>query len=271
MEYFSFNSYAVAGSLEETYRIARDNGLYIEVSPLENDEFLETTGIKPYSVHIDYRVHLTDPDKDIRDRDLDYCMKVLRKAHESGAKVCVLHVEEYIVDRPFEERVNTYIETISPLIEKADSYGIKIAIENTLYRPGRICATPEELKYVIDRLKEKYSNVGICLDSGHANISAEDERTNFNGRLEDWLDYFRDDIIHVHLHENHGKERKTEDGDILDEHLPPSGLFSDEFYKKLVNLPNLITINFEINPENCRGIDTILKAKEFTEKYIEIK
>ncbi len=75
-------------------------------------------------------------------------------------------------------------------------YGVRIAVENMPAFPFMLGRTAEELKFLIDE-----TNLGFCLDIGHANTT--DETDNL-------IKEFRDRLINVHIHDNHGEH---------DEHL----------------------------------------------------
>lgn len=93
------------------------------------------------------------------------------------------------------------LRSVRELLKEARKYGLKIAIENT----------PDPLPYMLKRVDEFERfyedlgfdglNLGITFDVGHANII---------GQINEFIESFRDKIVHVHLHDNNGR---------FDEHL----------------------------------------------------
>jgi sugar phosphate isomerase/epimerase len=85
-------------------------------------------------------------------------------------------------------------KTAQLLYKTAEDYGVKVAIENV----------PEPYPFVmknVDHFQKFYGeveeDVGLALDIGHANL---------NGQIEVFLENFSDRIVHVHAHDNDGKE-----------------------------------------------------------------
>lgn len=257
---YSFSINSVKADLSMLYSIAQNHNIELEIGAKQNLDFLDSTNVSPYSVHLSYDTHMTEPtaSPELIEQEVDEYLAILDKAKEAGAQLCVLHTEGH--ERPYthKERFDSFFKNMKPVFNRAQELGLTMAIENQLYWPDSLVATPKALRYVIDTLREDYDNIGVCLDIGHAYISGEDDRTGFSGTLDDWLDIFREDIVHAHVHENHGAERYDGRGNIKDEHLPPSGLFADSFYQKLASLPNIKVLNFELSlkaPEIEAGVE----------------
>ncbi len=77
------------------------------------------------------------------------------------------------------------LNRIEYLVRLAEDSGVKLAFENT-------CAAPH-IEAVLSHFVS--SNVGLCYDSGHANVYTPDV---------DWLSLYKDRIFAVHLHDNDG-------------------------------------------------------------------
>ena len=95
-------------------------------------------------------------------------------------------------------------ERIVEILRYAKTQGVCLSLEN---------GPMDILKCVRDRLKEEtdITNFGICLDTGHANLHQDRERTSILQMFEE----FRKDLVHVHISDNFGK---------IDEHnLPGNG------------------------------------------------
>jgi sugar phosphate isomerase/epimerase len=128
----------------------------------------------------------------------DAVLKSLRFGGEVGAGVVNLHLFAGRGARPF-------AESLGPLLDAARSAGVRLSLENTpLTSPDDVNA----VFGVLVTMPEAAGRVGLCLDSGHANL--------FAGTRNDFLrfvDLLGDHvpIIHWHAHENWGDR---------DSHLP---------------------------------------------------
>jgi len=83
------------------------------------------------------------------------------------------------------------MESIRLLFKFAKDYGVEAAIENVT--EPFVIKTAEDFKRFYKEIDE---DIGLVLDTGHANI---------NGELQDYLTEFADKIVHVHAHDNYGK------------------------------------------------------------------
>ena len=75
-------------------------------------------------------------------------------------------------------------------VKLAEPYGVTIAVENLLNRPGDVTRTYAELADVVRRLDSPV--VGITLDTGHA------QRTE---GIDSAFEAFREDLRHLHIHD----------------------------------------------------------------------
>ncbi|MFC2082960.1 sugar phosphate isomerase/epimerase family protein, partial [Candidatus Bipolaricaulota bacterium] len=121
-------------------------------------------------------------------------------AHQLGARTLVLHpvclglVEDE--DRPDWPEIRR-------IAEYAAKFGVQLAMENM-----------KNSLWILDRVLDemghdpKVSNLGICIDIGHANQSDDAGRHP----VTNYLERYAGQLIHLHLHDNHGEN---------DEHLLP--------------------------------------------------
>ena len=110
-------------------------------------------------------------------------------------------------------------------VRRAEIHGMVIAIENLaplFPGPETLSASPMSLRTVAKRLSSE--GVGLCLDLGHAHISAQLRHTSLAALIEPVLDSMR----LIHAHDNYGARNDTEGSDArgvdpvrLDLHLPP--------------------------------------------------
>lgn len=83
-----------------------------------------------------------------------------------------------------------------PLINQAESYDCRLAIEN-IYEE-----TPQTLVQLADDIDSEW--FGHCFDAGHWCLFGKQSMT-------EWLEAIKPRLLHLHLHDNHGR---------ADEHLP---------------------------------------------------
>lgn len=121
-------------------------------------------------------------------------------AHQLGARTLILHpacfglVEED--DRP------DWPEILR-IADYAAKFGVKLAMENM-----------KDSIWTLDRILDEVgddpetSNLGICIDLGHANQSVDAGRHP----VTNYLERYAGQLCHLHLHDNHGKD---------DDHIAP--------------------------------------------------
>jgi sugar phosphate isomerase/epimerase len=112
------------------------------------------------------------------------------------------------------------MQTWPELIERAETIGVRIAIENIFEdEPSNLVLLMKELRS---------GSFGICFDTGHCNLFSKVP-------LEEWLDALRPFIFELHLHDNDGT---------FDSHLPiGDGTFDFSLlFRKLGDLDCLYTI-----------------------------
>ncbi len=120
-------------------------------------------------------------------------------AQDLGAILLNIHLYK-------EDGIESYLNAITPIIKKTSEARLKLSIENTTL------TTPEDFNTLFTLIRNhdkiKSSNVGMCLDLGHANLcdSTRNDYLKYIDKLDSHVP-----IIHIHLHENYGD---------IDSHLP---------------------------------------------------
>ncbi len=123
--------------------------------------------------------------------------------------VVAIHPEDYLPPRtPGDDRarMDACRESLRTLAATAEASGARVALENMRHRednPNRTGMYVDQLTEIVDGLDPAV--VGICFDTGHANISEKTTVAEAFARC-------ADRVIHVHLDDNHGVD---------DEHLQP--------------------------------------------------
>jgi sugar phosphate isomerase/epimerase len=122
----------------------------------------------------------------------------IRFGGEIGARVVNLHLFP-------DHSARLYAESLGPLLTEAERAGLVLSLENT---PATSPDHVNAVFGVLSAVPEAAGRVGMCLDSGHANLHAA-TRNNYV-RYVDLLGYHVP-ILHWHAHENWGDR---------DSHLP---------------------------------------------------
>lgn len=149
---------------------------------------------------------------------------MLAYAAEVGAQFVVYHARA-LPDMPENEDLLRFeARSLEALARRAERLEVTIAIENLapLYPgPETLSANPMSLRGLASRISS--DRLGLCLDLGHAHITAELRRTSIERLCEPVLDVTR--LFHVH--DNLGARRPGGplaagvDPLRLDLHLPP--------------------------------------------------
>ncbi len=130
---------------------------------------------------------------DVEAPEYQFRMEMLRRAAKAaailGAKYTVLHVA------PTVEETLSYARGICGI---AAECGIAIAVENS---PR---STIPVLCQSVDQLSAEGFKVGVCYDTGHANLTGLKQR--------DMLTEIGSRLVMLHIHDNNGEK---------DQHLPP--------------------------------------------------
>ena len=126
------------------------------------------------------------------ERDVEFALEI-------GAVLFNIHFDT-------DQDMDSFIGSITPLMEDLSKTGMKLSIENT---PA---AKPQDFnrlfRYLADIRFPHISSVGMCLDIGHANL-CDSTRNDYLK----YVDLLSSDvpITHLHMHENYGD---------YDSHLP---------------------------------------------------
>jgi sugar phosphate isomerase/epimerase len=139
--------------------------------------------------------------------------------------------------------LDNLIKSLREIVSYAEKFKVKVMLENVPLSNG--VHDIHEFKYIID----KVASLSVHLDIPHAFTS---------GGMKSVIDYistFREKIIHIHWHDNHGKR---------DEHLPiGEGLIDHE--KAIIALKNIgydrtITLEVFTNSNDAKSSANKLSA-----------
>ncbi|KPK87332.1 MAG: hypothetical protein AMJ94_17230, partial [Deltaproteobacteria bacterium SM23_61] len=168
----------------------------IQVKPARRA--LQDAGLKIIG-HTAYYLPWASPFETIREAALTEMRWTLEVFSELGASKVSVHPDRSI---PFalnsKAVLERNMESLKRMEKMAKPLGIQILVENM----DRFFNTTEQIREVLERMP----GLGFHLDVGHANLNVEKNRT------EEFLDSFRDRLVHVHVSDNFGKKE--------DLHLP---------------------------------------------------
>ncbi len=179
---------------------------------------LATTGLS-LIVHAPPRLRLGTADGDrAMDGLIDYVV-------EADAEQVVYHALALPDEPASQDALRAEMTSLRRAARRAELHDLVIAIENLapLY-PGRefVSASPKSMRTAARQLASE--GIGLCLDLGHAHITAELHHTS----LEHLVEPVMDAVTLIHAHDNYGARRNQAahsalgvDPLRLDLHLPP--------------------------------------------------
>ncbi len=182
---------------DTTYIEIVDEGFHAlnrqRVSTLKN--IGESYGLK-YTVHAPFAdINIASPSKPLLNTMLKRLEKSILYASALNCQIWVFHPglkTGISMFYPGKEWIQN-LKTSRLLFEFAADHGVEAAIENVPEPFPFIMKNVEDFKRFYSEINE---NIGLVLDIGHANI---------NQQIESFLTTFADKIVHMHAHDNYGK------------------------------------------------------------------
>ncbi len=210
-------------------------------------------GVQFVSMHAPFGPHddLNNPEEAERDEMLKKHIRAMEIAAEFGSKTYTIHVGAYhhcCLDVPLEP-LRKYAEAaLELLVPAAEKIGIIVAVENSFEPTNAV----REILPLVEHFGG-HPNIGLCLDTGHANIMAPADwkkpeeypswmHSNWhqNFRFEDdAVGKMQKYIVTTHIHDNSGYS---------DHHgMPGDGTIDwNTLIPKLKNLPNVLEHQTEV-------------------------
>ncbi len=182
----------------------------------EASQRIRELGLEPFSFHAPFAedIDITSPDQDQRDHSLNEILTAVNAAAHLNVSNFVIHPgPEKEARPPLEEhlrRLNNAVEVLNKVSEFCRMNNLNLILENML--PHLLFGRTSDLLWIMGAVDQH--NLGICLDTGHANLSGD-----------------LDTVVHKlsgHLKMLHAADNKGS----YDDHLPPG--------KGAVNWPRLI-------------------------------
>ena len=152
-----------------------------------------------YSIHAPISdINLGSLNERIREDSVIEILTTAESAANLGIDLMTVHPGLTSMAVPYmeEKAIEKAKRSLSSIDRISAEYGVRIAVENMPAFPFMLGRTAEELNELIGT-----TNLGFCLDIGHANTTDQ---------IDELIKAFRDRLINVHIHDNHGEN---------DEHL----------------------------------------------------
>ena len=156
----------------------------------------ESYGLR-YSVHAPFAdINIASPSKPLLKAMLERLEKSISYANILNVYVWVFHPGLKTGVSMFYPGMDWLqnLKTTRSLIKIASDYGVKIAVENVPEPYPFLMKSVEDFTKFYEEINE---DIGLVFDVGHANL---------NGQIERFLTVFEDKIVHIHAHDNDGKD-----------------------------------------------------------------
>ena len=141
---------------------------------------------------------------------MDTLVRQMEMLDAMGVPCGVLHGDPMQnVDIPYQEKIEKNVAAIRELLDKASHTKIKLCIENLQH----IFKGIDEILYVINKIGS--DRLGICLDTGHLNLTATSSQREFILKAGSLLEA-------LHIADNEG---------ITDQHIIPFGRGNVDFFE----------------------------------------
>lgn len=166
---------------------------------------LSNAGITVWQMHGTYGTSdLVGGSEQERRKNVDDYRRLADIAIELGAKAMVIHIggrDDLCPVKDLERVADTNVKSLSEISGHVAGRGLKLAIENLM---SRCMESPKAFNRFGNRIADLKrlvaavgaDKIGICLDTGHANI----ERIDIPGCIREC----GDSLIATHIHENNG-------------------------------------------------------------------
>lgn len=167
-------------------------------------EDLDRLGMTAGQSHVPfYRYRGSAPDYGISEYREEMIRRSLIASGHIGVKAVTFHSIMANGSDP-KKNAEANLDYFRGHLALAQTCGVSIAIENMPFRTlpdgkhaYRCHMYLEELLELVDALKKDFDNVGICWDTGHANLMGEDQA--------DCLRQIGSRLIATHINDNYGK------------------------------------------------------------------
>ena len=216
---------------------------------------LQEHGVVIHSLHVPDNLctDISVLDGETRKHAVAEVEKIARALAEIGGKILVIHAGGILEDESErQEQLEASRHSLSELSAYCKEVGLKVAVENSLPTRKRVGDTVAEIVELVEKVGAE--NLGICLDTSHANIGEDVVRAVrlVQGRL-----------FHLHISDNSGRH---------DEHaLPFEGSIDWRGFMAAISTTGYEGV-FMLEVRARRDPKTILrKAKKVYQRLIKMR
>ncbi|MEW5895925.1 MAG: sugar phosphate isomerase/epimerase family protein [Candidatus Omnitrophota bacterium] len=166
---------------------------------------IKELGMEAYSFHAPFSddIDIAALDEAHYERSVNEIMLAIEAASILNTRYFLLHPgpsrESRQAENEYYQRMTRVSEAIKKMARQCKKLGMLLILENML--PHLLFSSPKDILWIIGSVEE--TNIGICLDTGHAFLSDE---------LYAIAHKFAGHTQLIHAHDNYGKH---------DDHLPP--------------------------------------------------
>lgn len=224
-----------------------------------------TDGINPLIVHIFYLPNLATSDENLYKKSVNLLIEDLQVSAEIKANYFIVHLGAYSIESSKEYG----IERISCALNYATSKTsnkITILLENVSGGGRRIGSTFEELKAIINKIKDKKC-IGICLDTAHLiasgyPFSSKKEVDNTIKELHKIIGIKYLKVIHLNDSHYPFNSKKDRHQHIGKGYIGIEGFRAILHHTYLKNLPFILETPKSSKNADKRNLNTVLKLSK---------
>jgi len=158
---------------------------------------LQKSGVAIYSVHVPDSLctDICALDEETRKNAVAEVKKIARALTEIGGKILLIHAGGVFEDESERQnRLEASRRSLSEISIFCGSGGLKIAVENSLPTKKRVGDTVAEIVRLVEKIDAE--NLGICLDTSHANLGEDVIHA---------VELVRKKLFHLHVSDNSGE------------------------------------------------------------------
>ena len=210
--------------------------------------------------HDSYLINLGNPDEEAQQKSRAAFIDEMKRCEQLGLKLLNFHPGSHLNKISIEECLDKIAANINLALSMTS--GVTAVIENTAGQGSNLGNRFEEIRYIIDRVKDK-SRVGYCIDTCHTYSAGYDIVGDYEGvftKLDEivGLEYLRG----IHLNDT-----KKALGSRVDRHESIGlGLLGEDFFKRFMrdsrfdNVPIILE-----TPDESRWAEEIALLRSYEE------
>jgi len=188
---------------------------------------------KPFQIlpHDSYLINLGNPEKEPLAKSRVAFLDEMKRCEQLGLDRINFHPGSHLKLTGIEECLKIIAESINITLGKTK--GVIAVIENTAGQGTNLGHTFEQIKFIIDHIKDK-SRAGVCIDTCHAYTSGYDVKTTAG--FADTFKKFDEIIGFKYLKGMHLNDTKKDFGTRVDRHENlGTGFLGEETFSLIMN------------------------------------